>query len=153
MSAGVWMAVAERLEWMSDFDALSRVCPGVVRCERLQQQKHGLEDTTDEGARNRSMYTDGKRTGLSQSWAVPLGVPTGSCLYVDRGEMGWSSLFLRNGTPSIMFKWVHIYNEYSWDTQSVVNGQSSIYQVRLVNVGATCSYDSDGNPYDVRDQV
>jgi hypothetical protein len=39
MSAGVWMAVAERLRRMSDFDALSRVCPDVQRNERQRQMQ------------------------------------------------------------------------------------------------------------------
>jgi hypothetical protein len=65
MSVAVWMAVAARLQWMSDFDAVSRVCPGIQRSERLWKQKHGL---VEEDGYSRCMYKDGKRHGLYEAW-------------------------------------------------------------------------------------
>jgi hypothetical protein len=81
MSVAVWMAVAERLEWMSDFDALSCVCPSIQRNERLWMQQHGLVSDNND----LYMYKDGERHGLHQ-WSHASGSLAYRCLY-ENGKL------------------------------------------------------------------
>jgi hypothetical protein len=98
MSAGVWMAVAARLEWMSDFDALSRVCPDVQRSEQLWKQKHGL---VDEWIYNGwSMYRDDQRHGL-YLWRYDNGSYASRGIYKNGHRHGLLELWYDNGTLGV----------------------------------------------------